>query len=270
MQSRRFVITINNFTPDDEEKLNALPSKYLVYGRETGNGGTPHLQAFVIFPTTKTRAAVSKLLPRAFIEAAKGTSKQASDYCKKDGDFLERGELSVQGKRTDLQTATDLISSGSSLQEVAQECPEVFVKFGRGLRDLKLTLDVPYTPPDLRGLWYVGAPGTGKSRTAREEFPDAYLKCQNKWWDGYAGQKAVILDDMDSNALGHHLKIWTDRYPCTGETKGGTINLQHDKFIVTSNFTIDQLFGESPEICEAVKRRFTVKRFPTLAGKPLV
>ncbi len=49
---------------------------------------------------------------------------------------------------------------------------------------------------------------------------------------------------MDSAALGHHLKHWADSAPCTGETKGGYINLQHEKFIVTSNFSIDELFKD--------------------------
>jgi len=73
--------------------------------------------------------------------------------------------------------------------------------------------------------------------------PDAYIKDQSKWWDGYTGQQTVILDDLDSDCLSHHLKIWLDKYPCFGEFKGGKTALQHTKFIITSNYSIETLFA---------------------------
>ena len=44
--------------------------------------------------------------------------------------------------------------------------------------------------------------------------------------------------------LGHYLKIWADRYPCRGEVKGASVQLRHDAFIVTSNYSIKELWPE--------------------------
>jgi hypothetical protein len=58
-------------------------------------------------------------------------------------------------------------------------------------------LEEPQDKEDTRGFWYWGAPGLGKSHAVRTSEKDLYLKAQNKWWDGYTGQKAVLLDDFD-------------------------------------------------------------------------
>jgi hypothetical protein len=237
----------------------AAHCKYLVYGREVSSTGTPHLQGFMTLNKRHTLSSLKKLLgPRPHLEPARKTSEQAADYCKKDGDYEEFGTPPTPGQRTDLLRACDMIKSGHSIQAVAEECPDTFVKFGRGIRDLKLTLEKPYDHDDVRGVWYWGPPGSGKSYRARMENPCSYLKAQNKWFDGYAGEESIILDDLDHNALGHHLKIWADRYACTGETKGGTIHLRHKRFIVTSNYTPSQLF-EDTEMSSAIERRFKVE-----------
>jgi len=262
--SRRYCFIWNNY---DGESIMALhlfwknSCKYMVYGKEVGAEGTPHLQGFFTLKKLYRIAGLRKEGLSCHLEPTKGTSLQAADYCKKDGDYVEFGTPPTPGKRTDLEEACQALKDGATMADLALSHPTQVVKFGRGLTQLKLLIDKPYQHDSVRGLWYVGAPGTGKSHKARADNPGAYVKAQSKWWDGYAGEEVVVLDDLDTNVLGHYLKIWADKYACTGETKGGTVNLRHQKFIVTSNYTIESLWPEDLEMQHAIKRRFKVIKF---------
>lgn len=269
LQHRAFCFTCNNYTHQHVVHLQQLHetkvAKYIVYGREVSSTLTPHLQGFVIFNNKQSVGAAIKHLHGCHVEvrSPNATNKQAADYCKKDGDYDEFGVLNQQGKRSDLAVIANQIDNGATIEQVATAFPATYIRNYRGIANYKALKMKSYTPPALRGEWYVGPPGTGKSRKAREENPDAYLKAQNKWWDGYNEEKVVIFDDLDKGAigLGHHLKIWTDRYACSGEIKGGTIKLQHETFIVTSNYTIEQLWADDPEMAKAIARRFKVTYF---------
>ena len=94
--------------------------------------------------------------------------------------------------------------------------------------------------------------------------PNLYNKAQNKWWDGYNQEHTVLIDDFDTHGvcLGHYLKIWADKYACTGEFKGGTCHLHHRTLILTSNYHPNQLFDD-PILLAAIERRFTIRRKET-------
>lgn len=118
--------------------------------------------------------------------------------------------------------------------------------------------------------WYWGASGTGKSRAAFALAEAYYPKTQNKWWDGYKGEKLVILDEFDEEhkCLGPHLKKWADPWtPFIGETKGGGIAPDYDLFVVTSNYSLEELFGDKPQILEPLRRRFKVTHFNLPLGQ---
>jgi len=71
---------------------------------------------------------------------------------------------------------------------------------------------------------------------------------QNKWWDGYKGQKVVVLDEFDkchSACLGSHLKKWADPWvPFVAEAKSTALPPDYDVLIVTSNYSLEELFGD--------------------------
>uniref|UniRef100_A0AAU8H4P3 ATP-dependent helicase Rep n=1 Tax=CRESS DNA virus TaxID=3138951 RepID=A0AAU8H4P3_9VIRU len=133
--------------------------------------------------------------------------------------------------------------------------------YQRGIAAYKL-LDKPGIKKNCRGIWLCGPAGCGKSTWAKklgDYLGGWYEKAQNKWWDGYEGEKVVILDDLDTETLLHYLKKWADKFPCKGEVKGATVWLHHDWFVVTSNYHISEIVektGDAEHFYDAVTRRF--------------
>lgn len=266
--SRHYCFTLNN--PESNEVPIEWGGSYCSWQREEGDEGTPHLQGYIEFDKVKRLAAMKKLHGTCHWEVRRGTQTQAIEYTQKEDTrvegFWEYGEKKKgQGSRSDLETVCEKIKAGMSMKDVVIDYGPTYVQWGRGLEKYAQMLAPEYDHDDVRGVWYWGKPGTGKSHSARAEYPGAYMKQQNKWFDGYGGQDAIILDDLDSNVLGHHLKIWADKYACTAEVKGAQVNLQHKAFVVTSNYHPDSLWAEDPEMCEAIKRRFKIKEFKNLA-----
>jgi len=263
--SKNWCFTINNPTDEDMIPLVDNPKiKYIIVGKEKGEQGTEHAQGFVIFHGNQRMSAVKKLMPRAHLEMARGSAEQAADYCKKDGDYREEGEMPMSKKRQGeceqerWKKIKELAQSGN-LEEID---PKIYVTHYRTLT--AIAKDHPRKQenlPELQNEWYWGTTGTGKSRKAREENPDAYIKNCNKWWDGYNDQDVVIIEDIDAGheCLGHHLKLWTDHYPFLAETKGGSKMIRPKKIIFTSNYSIVSIFLK-PEIYEPLLRR--IKEIP--------
>ena len=136
--SRRWVFTLNNPTDDEEQRLGdtfgaGQPFRYAVFGREVGESGTPHLQGFFILTSPKRRSWLSRtILGRLHLEPARGTSTQAADYCKKDGNYDEFGELPTeQGRRTDVERLREFIIEHPT-RPTAREITRNF--FGLSLR----------------------------------------------------------------------------------------------------------------------------------------
>lgn len=81
-----------------------------------------------------------------------------------------------------------------------------------------------------------------------------------KWWDGYKGERNVLIDEFDGQSIGiAHLLQWCDWYPMQVEVKGGSANLLANKFFITSNIDPNEWWPEAKYAHkEAFKRRVTL------------
>lgn len=192
---------MNNYDDNDIAHLNSLETNaeviYLIYGKEIGDGGTPHLQGFVHFAGRKRLISVKRIVGvRSHCERTRGTPYQAAEYCRKDGDFVEFGAAPVnRPTRTGsaglfaayVTWVSDFYSEHSrrpNEREIAREFPHLFVRYSRALGDLTEHLCPPpeiqdgelrdwqidlnnllHEEPDDRTVTFVVDPEGGKGKT---------------------------------------------------------------------------------------------------------
>lgn len=264
--SRGWCFTLNNYTSCEHAELLGAESVYLCIGEEVGESGTPHLQGYIYFRTEKSLRQCRLLSDRAHWEIARGSPEDNLAYCSKDGKFEERGQIPMSKKRKAKASGDAEIERWDNARKAAktgdfESIPsDIYLRYYRTLKEIaKDNMPKPGDAADLTGVWIYGPAGCGKSRSARELYPGAYFKMCNKWWDGYQSEEHVIIDDLDKkhDVLGHHLKIWADRYSFLAETKGGAIHIRPKTIVVTSQYSIDEIW-EDQETRDALKRRFAV------------
>lgn len=267
-KSRGWCFTLNNYSDADIDFLESVECQYLIYGKEVApTTGTPHLQGYCHWASTKTlRQAKLCLGPRYHLEPRMGTIEEAVQYCKKDGDFKEKGKIAMRSCPTekDLQWKEIIhMAETGSLDDLKEHYPRQFLQYYKTLMSIRAYKSKPLDGELLHEWWY-GPTGTGKSRKIWDDYPDHYAKPLNKWWDGYHGQEVVAIEEWEpkNECTASKLKIWADRYPFPAEIKGGTIErVRPKKIIVTSNYTIEECFPR-PEDHLPLKRRFKEVFFP--------
>lgn len=270
-RSRRYCWTLNNFTPDEETHLFGLNVKYLCYGREIApSTGTPHLQGYMELNNAKTFKATKTFMgiPRIHIEIAKGNGLQNKTYCMKNNDFYEKGDLLYQGKRTDIENIKDLVvNENANMRTVIAHATSV-----QSVRMAEISLQYFEQPRNFMPevYWYYGPAGTGKSWTARQE-AEAYtedIHYQSKsgrWWNGYDGHEAVIINDMRRNFMRFNEMLdFLDRYPFRVEAKGTMRQMLAKKIWITSPYHPTQMFNTTEQIEQLLRRIKVIKKFSTV------
>lgn len=129
--------------------------RYAVYQKEKSpSTGQLHFQGYMEFSKPVKFGGLKKWSPTAHFEERKGTREQARDYCMKSEsrveDPVEYGEFgSGQGRRSDLASACSIVKE-SGVKRVAEELPEVYVKYHKGLKELERAIEIRPSDSDFQ------------------------------------------------------------------------------------------------------------------------
>ena len=282
-RGRAFCVTIH--APEDHpervDAFKAQPWTYYILGKEVcPTTGSSHLQGFGYLNQKCSEASIRKRLPGIHVEAKSphSTFKQAIDYCSKQDNGPEVWGVPPMDPRT----------KGEGQQQLWAETLEHARRGERELIHPRIQFlhyqNIDYhraaalqsqrfDPVLTKHLWCWGKTGTGKSKWVRDTYDPQqegkfFLKGSGKWWDGYANQEVVLIEDWGLSHVkeigADLLKIWADVYPFQAEIKGRAFQRIRPKLIiVNSNYKPDELWSDDREL-QPLLRRFELREFVKL------
>lgn len=285
-RSKYFVFTINNPRDSDLRELRLLESEcqYLVFGRETGQGGTKHLQGYIELRKRQRVGQLAKALRRAHLEVRRGTAEQADAYCKKDRDFYTFGQRSSDSQRgtsercdgtgdhDEYARLVERIQHGAAIRDIVVDFPRLWLKHAQSIMTtIKMFAREEITPMYGPYRWsidhswdtslmLVGPSGRGKTTWALTFFPNPLLIShidELKAFDpGFHG--GIVFDDMDFTHWPRTSQIHlldTDFQRAIHVRYGTVILPKATKKIFTTN-TTQMFLTHDP----AIARRLTIFR----------
>jgi len=174
----------------------------------------------------------------------------------------EFGTAIKQGARTDIKTFYDVIKEGKSDIELFDQFPREYVKFYKAVDRVRMLKPVKRDRP--LGIFVYGDSSTYKTTSVYQVlsvlYPNSvFHKPFGMWWDGYSGQKAIIIDDYRGELeITYFLRLF-DGTPNLVQIKGGSVYINPLVIVITSNMTPNQMAvhysggsDKAPDTIEAV------------------
>jgi len=208
-------------------------------------------------------SALRKLFP-GHIERSK--SSKLAEYVRKldtgvEGTYFEWGRKPCSGKRGGLDWSA--IKRSAKSNDIEGIPSYAYISFYNSLKSIARDhLQAKAIPKTVYVYW--GPPGTGKSHNAWDQAGlEAYPKDPNtKFWDGYRGQRNVVIDEFRGAISISHILRWFDRYPTIVEIKGSSVALAAESIWVTSNLHPENWYLDlDKDTRDALLRRLIIIHF---------
>lgn len=271
---RRVFLTWNNWQDDFTSKEVAfnyfkdLPHiKAFIIGFEVGEQGTEHIQGVFQFTQQKTFNTLRTYFKNNHIEKIHNI-KKSIEYCKKEGDYLEYGDITIQGQRTDIENFTQAIIEGYSDYELLLEFPSQTQRFVNNINKIRqIVLSEHYQKKlrhDLTVIYISGEAGAGKTKYIYDTYniKDIYRVSEYKNpFDNYNSQSILVLDEYNNQIDIQLLLNILDIYPLLLPARYNNKWACYNKVYIISNYEFDYIFKDiySNKIYNAINRRVHFK-----------
>lgn len=300
---RAWMFTINNPTSNTLADRFGNNSVFMTWQREVApETGTPHLQGYLVLkPNPKNKNGYTlkwlkdNIDPFIHWEPRRGTHQQAVDYCNSTG--AHEGKPRVDGPWTvgewsdtagpakggkvngsKIMSVKEDIDKGVNEEELYEKHFGEMLRYGKNFDRYRMAKQSKFRKHHTLGFVYYGPPATGKSHKVRTlteaNFGDSvyYLQLdggERVWWDGYTGQKAVVIEEFHGQMKISYLLKLLDRYPMSVETKGSMVPFTSEMIFFTSNEHPSEWYGKPDrfgapssipaDVLAALARRFEGK-----------
>lgn len=264
-------LIIPHFSEEDDTSEGRMT--YMICGYEIcPKSKKQHLQCYVEFKDKITLMTAKKRLKlnKAHLEARKGSGIEASDYCKKEGNFFirpENGEPSPdqQGQRTDYATFKTAVLAGefNTWEDILFDdrfdhivaskrnwANEIFTAWQRRQVPLQRQIEV---------YVYWGDTGTGKTHKVLTENEDCFQYNPNIMrgsWTGYNGQSTVLIDEFYGQVKASEMLKYLQGWRQQVHVNYSYTFLQYNKIFITSNKHPEDWYHSWENIPVEVKEAF--------------
>lgn len=242
--SRIFLTSFKEIKPEFNQYVS-----YMKGQRETcPTTGKLHWHAYIELKKSTRFSVLKKLWEGDNIQDIKD-EKGALRYVEKpesriEGTQFEEGDKKSQGQRNDLKKIVEDIKNNDVQMEDV-------LKYSRGIKEVRAILNKESRTKEFRILnveVLIGKSGAGKTRSVYDKYgyENVYKLdcCQNEtWFDGYEGEKVLLIDDFYGWIKWGHLLNILDGYPLRLQIKGGHDWANWDKVYITSNKNIEDWYA---------------------------
>jgi len=198
---------------------------------------------------------------RMHLEGMRGNIKQNERYCSKYDSLAFFGDPFIEpGERRDVKAIYKMVMEGKSDLEIAEADFNGYNRFMRAIQKLR-TFIRPKREGYPEVLLILGPPGCGKTKECFKQYPDLWEppiqtgKTDTLWFDGYYGQKEVLLDEFEGHLPLNSLLKLVDKYIRQVPIKGGFTWFNPEVIMFTANDHPSKWYDYSTRVLKEVALR---------------